>query len=117
MSWRWSVPVTAKGGAGTARVTCRRAGSGQRRFTIRALPTGSPTGGRTPFLLHCGGCHTLADAGTTGTSVDLDTKRPSYELTVVRVVNGRGLMPSFKSRLTPQEIADVATYVSSVAGR
>ena len=115
VAWAWAIPVAAKAGPGTARVTCAKAGQGSARFVIRALPAGDATAGKTTFLLNCGGCHTLADAGTTGTSVDLDQTKPSFGTTVDRVINGKGLMPSFRTRLTPQQIADVASYVSSVA--
>jgi mono/diheme cytochrome c family protein len=86
------------------------------RFTIRALPQGDPVAGKTVFQLNCGGCHTLADAGTQGTSSDLDVKKPGYARVVDRVVNGKGLMPSFRNRFSPRQIADVAVYVSTVAG-
>jgi mono/diheme cytochrome c family protein len=65
----------------------------------------------------CGSCHTLADAGTSGTvGPDLDRSRPSKELAVDRVTNGQGGMPPFKGQLTEAEIDAVATYVSSAAG-
>jgi mono/diheme cytochrome c family protein len=65
----------------------------------------------------CTGCHTLADAGSTGTvGPNLDDAKPSAELVVDRVTNGQGGMPSFKGQLTDKQIADVAAYVSSVAG-
>jgi cytochrome c553 len=66
----------------------------------------------------CGGCHTLADAGTAGTvGPNLDETQPSYDLVVDRVTNGQGGMPSFSSSLSEQQIQDVAAYVSSVAGQ
>ncbi len=66
----------------------------------------------------CGSCHTLSDAGTTGSvGPNLDTARPSYSLAVDRVTNGRGVMPPFGSQLSEEQIQDVAAYVSSVAGR
>jgi cbb3-type cytochrome c oxidase subunit III len=66
----------------------------------------------------CGNCHTLADAGTSGTvGPSLDERRPSKELAVDRVTNGRGAMPSFSDRLTREQIEAVADYVSRVAGR
>ena len=66
----------------------------------------------------CGNCHTLADAGTTGTvGPSLDDAKPSFDLVVDRVTNGAGVMPSFKGSLTEKQIADVAAYVSSVAGK
>jgi mono/diheme cytochrome c family protein len=65
----------------------------------------------------CGSCHTLADAGATGTvGPNLDDTKPTAELAVDRVTNGQGAMPSFSDSLDEQQIADVAAYVSSVAG-
>ena len=65
----------------------------------------------------CGGCHTLADAGSSGNvGPNLDEAKPPSDLVVTRVTNGKGVMPPFKGQLTEQEIKDVAAYVSSVAG-
>ena len=65
----------------------------------------------------CVSCHTLADAGSSGTvGPNLDEAKPSSELVVTRVTNGKGVMPPFKGQLTEQQIHDVAAYVSSVAG-
>jgi mono/diheme cytochrome c family protein len=65
----------------------------------------------------CGSCHTLSDAGSTGTvGPNLDDAKPSKDKVVERVTNGSGVMPSFKDQLSEQEIQDVAAYVSSVAG-
>ena len=73
--------------------------------------------GREVFLSNCGSCHTLADAGTTGTvGPNLDSSSPPTELVVERVTNGMGVMPSFADTLSEQQIADVAAYVSSAAG-
>jgi mono/diheme cytochrome c family protein len=65
----------------------------------------------------CGGCHTLAAAHSTGTvGPNLDQAKPSFDLVVQRVTLGQGGMPSFKDQLQPQQIADVAEFVSSSAG-
>jgi mono/diheme cytochrome c family protein len=65
----------------------------------------------------CGTCHTLADAGTSGTvGPNLDDSQPSFELTVDRVTNGQGGMPSFSATLSEEDIQNVAAYVSSAAG-
>lgn len=65
----------------------------------------------------CGSCHTLADAGSTGEiGPNLDDSKPSYELVVDRVTNGKGSMPPFSGQLAEDEIASVAAYVSTVAG-
>ena len=75
--------------------------------------------GRTVFAsAGCGTCHTLADAGATGNiGPSLDGAKPSRALVVERVTNGQGGMPSFSARLSEDEIADVASYVSAVAGQ
>ena len=66
----------------------------------------------------CGNCHTLADAGTTGTiGPNLDDAKPSFQLAVTRVTNGKAPMPSFKGQLSKSQIDAVAKYVSSVAGK
>jgi cytochrome c6 len=79
---------------------------------------GDPAAGSQVFQdAGCGGCHTLADAGASGTvGPNLDAAMPPAELVVERVTNGMGVMPSFQDQLTPQQIQDVAAYVSSVAG-
>lgn len=79
---------------------------------------GDPEAGKQVFMdAGCGGCHTLADAGTNGqVGPNLDQAKPSFDLVVERVTNGKGAMPSFKGQLTDKQIQDVAAYVSSVAG-
>jgi cytochrome c6 len=76
-----------------------------------------PADGKSIFTENCGSCHTLADAGTSGTiGPNLDESRPSRELAVDRVTNGMGVMPSFRDTLSPEQIQAVAEYVSSSAG-
>jgi len=77
-----------------------------------------PTDGKSIFAATCGSCHTLADAGTSGTvGPNLDESKPSKGLAVDRVTNGRGVMPSFRDSLDAAQIQAVADYVSSAAGR
>jgi mono/diheme cytochrome c family protein len=77
-----------------------------------------PTDGKSIFAATCGSCHTLADAGTSGTlGPNLDESKPSKELAVDRVTNGRGVMPSFRDSLDAAQIQAVADYVSSAAGK
>ena len=60
----------------------------------------------------CGGCHTLEAAGSSGNvGPNLDEAKPSHELVVDRVTNGKGAMPSFKGQLSEQQIQDVAAFV------
>jgi mono/diheme cytochrome c family protein len=66
----------------------------------------------------CKSCHTLKDAGASGTvGPNLDEKKPPKSLVVDRVTHGKGVMPSFSGQLSAAEIDAVATYVSSVAGK
>jgi len=80
--------------------------------------TGNPVAGKVLFLKSgCTGCHTLADAHSTGTvGPNLDQAKPDYRLATARVTLGKGAMPSFKSQLSDQQIADVASYVVKATG-
>jgi cbb3-type cytochrome c oxidase subunit III len=74
--------------------------------------------GKTIFKVKCGGCHTLADAGTNGTQgPNLDALKPPFDIVKHQVEVGGGIMPAFKGTLTDKQIAAVARYVSSVAGK
>ena len=66
----------------------------------------------------CGGCHTLAAAGSEGQlrGPNLDELQPDFDTVVEQVTNGGGGMPAFSERLTEQQIQDVAAYVSENAG-
>jgi cytochrome c2 len=65
----------------------------------------------------CGGCHTLAAAGSTGTvGPNLDQLGPSDAAVVNQVTYGGGGMPAFGSRLGASNVATLAAWVSSVAG-
>lgn len=82
-------------------------------------PAGGTAVGKQVFqTAGCASCHTLADAASSGNvGPNLDDARPSFDRVVDRVTNGRGVMPPFKGQLSDQQIKDVATYVSSVAGK
>ena len=83
---------------------------------------GDATAGKQVFAsAGCTGCHTLKDAGSAGNvGPNLDQKKPPFELVVTRVSLGKGAMPAFSKakggQLEDQQIADVAQYVSTVAG-
>jgi mono/diheme cytochrome c family protein len=79
---------------------------------------GDPVAGRALFLKSgCIGCHTLADAHSTGTvGPNLDQAKPDYRLATARVTLGKSAMPSFKGQLSDQQIADVASYVVKATG-
>lgn len=75
--------------------------------------------GKTVFAsAGCGGCHTLKDAGATGTvGPNLDTLKPAKDTVAHQVTVGGGAMPAFKGQLTDAQIQAVAAYVASVAGK
>ena len=74
---------------------------------------GDPAAGKKIFTSKgCNACHTLKDAGATGTvGPDLDQTKPTLGRALDRVINGKAAMPPFKDQLTTQQIADVAAYV------
>ena len=60
----------------------------------------------------CGSCHTLEEAGASGSiGPNLDESQPSFELAIDRVTNGAGAMPAFGDSLSEEQIRDVAAYV------
>jgi mono/diheme cytochrome c family protein len=82
-----------------------------------AQPATAARSGKQVFTAEgCGGCHTLAAAGTSGTTgPDLDQLKPDAATVKAKVQSGGGSMPSFK--LPAPELDALAQYVSSVAGR
>jgi cbb3-type cytochrome c oxidase subunit III len=78
----------------------------------------SGTNGKSIFKSQCASCHTLKDAGTTGTiGPNLDQLKPPFAIVQRQVTNGGSVMPAFKGKLTDAQIRAVAKYVSSVAGK
>jgi len=79
---------------------------------------GDATAGKQVFeTAGCKGCHTLKDAGASGTvGPNLDQAQPALSLVVARVTLGKGGMPSFKGQLSTKQIADVAAYVVKATG-
>ena len=74
--------------------------------------------GKEIFTSTCGGCHTLADAGTSGaTGPNLDDAAPDAATVKAFVRGGGGSMPAFGDDLPNAEIDAVAAYVAAVAGR
>jgi mono/diheme cytochrome c family protein len=75
---------------------------------------GDATAGKAVFTgsAGCSGCHTLKDAGATGTvGPDLDQLKPSLTAVHAQVEHGGGVMPAFKDTLSAKQIDDVAAYV------
>lgn len=65
----------------------------------------------------CGICHTLSEAGTSGTlGPNLDTMELSEDQVRLAVQQGVGVMPSFADKLSEEQITAVAHYVANAAG-
>lgn len=92
------------------------ANAGLQGFSEQTAVTG--TNGEAIFKAKCGGCHTLAAAGTSGTTgPNLDQLKPALARVQHQVINGGAIMPAFKGVLTDAQIMAVAKYVSSHAGK
>jgi len=78
----------------------------------------STTNGKDIFTANCGSCHTLKDAGTSGTvGPNLDQLKPAQATVQHQVEVGGGPMPAFKGKLSDAQITAVAKCVSSSAGK
>jgi cbb3-type cytochrome c oxidase subunit III len=92
------------------------ANAGVQGFVVAKAISG--TNGKSIFQAKCASCHTLKDAGTTGTvGPNLDQLKPPFSIVQNQVINGGAVMPAFKGVLTDAQIKAVSKYVSSVAGK
>jgi cbb3-type cytochrome c oxidase subunit III len=92
------------------------ANAGLQGFSESLAVTG--TNGKLIFTKKCGGCHTLKDAGTTGTTgPNLDQLMPAFAVAQKQVTNGGRVMPAFKDILNKAQIDAVAKYVATHAGK
>ncbi|HSP70855.1 MAG TPA: c-type cytochrome [Gaiellaceae bacterium] len=111
----------SKAGGETAAAATTAAATTTAATTTAAAPAGNadPAAGKKVFAsAGCSGCHTLKDAGASGTTgPNLDDLKPSAERVAKQVENGGKIMPAFKGSLSAQQIQDVAAYVASAAGK
>jgi cytochrome c6 len=64
----------------------------------------------------CGICHTLKDAGSEGAvGPILDELKPNQLRVINALNNGIGAMPSFKEKLSQEEMKAIAIYVSKAS--
>jgi cytochrome c6 len=100
--------------------TCGVTASGRKpTSSSHTAASGPAVNGKSVFeTAGCSACHTLKDAGATGTvGPNLDQLKPSKAVVATQVTNGGGVMPSFKDKLSAAQIQAVAGYVASVAGK
>jgi mono/diheme cytochrome c family protein len=113
-----STPATTTGstsGSTTATATTSASTATTTTSTSGGTPSYPPTA-KAKFASTCGGCHTLADAGTHGNvGPNLDDLKPDEATVEHQIANGGGAMPP--KLLTGQDAKDVAAYVAAVAGK
>ena len=75
---------------------------------------GNAENGKSLFASNgCGGCHTYGPAGSSGNAgPNLDELQPEFDEAYDQIEKGGGGMPAFGDRLSDQEIADLAAFVS-----
>ena len=88
-------------------------------FNAPAL-AGDAAAGASIFSANCAMCHAggknTVNPSKTLAKADLEKYgKDSIEAIIAQVTNGAGAMPSFKGRLNPEQIENVATYVLSQA--
>jgi cbb3-type cytochrome c oxidase subunit III len=92
------------------------ANAGVQGFAESQLISG--TNGKLIFQKKCASCHTLKDAGATGTiGPNLDELMPAFAIVQKQVTNGGRVMPAFKDLLAKAQIDAVAKYVSTHTGK
>jgi cbb3-type cytochrome c oxidase subunit III len=92
------------------------ANAGMQGFAASQAISGA--NGKQIFKSKCASCHTLKDAGATGTiGPNLDQLKPPFAVAQNQVIHGGGVMPAFKGVLTDAQIRAVAKYVSANAGK
>jgi predicted ferric reductase/mono/diheme cytochrome c family protein len=84
--------------------------------TVDTSPAAVAAGKAVYASAGCGACHVLAAAGSTGAvGPSLDDAKPDAADVVELVTKGRGVMPSYRTRLTTKQIDEVAAFVATSA--
>lgn len=88
----------------------------RRVVRVEAVKQDRWTYARTTFRELCAGCHTLADAGTTGRRYNLDVAADGLEETHVRyaIAEGEPGMPAWREVLSEREYEELVAYLVHV---
>jgi mono/diheme cytochrome c family protein len=79
---------------------------------------GGGTDGKGLFKTRCGSCHTLAEAGTSGTvGPNLDNLNLDVAAITKQITNGGGGMPPFAGTLDEKQIALIAKYIAGIEAK
>jgi len=87
---------------------------------VEREPNDRWTYARARFREMCAGCHTLADAGTTGRRYNLDhasAEGVEEQHTRFTIAKGEPGMPAWEGVLSKREFEELVAYVSTVAKR
>ena len=111
--------TAAEGGATTAAAGGETTAATDGETTASAGGEGDAAAGAAVYQsAGCGGCHTLAAAGSAGAvGPNLDDLKPDYQAVLTKVTNGGGGMPAFGDQLSADDIKNVSAYVSQNAGK
>lgn len=120
-----AAPMTKRAPVGATKPTPEATtadGAEQRSVGTKAeavVTAGAPDAraGRRVFQAACKKCHTLTRGYWPADKLSLADLRPSYSTTRDKVTNGGVAMPSFKRKLSEQQIRDVAAFVAKVTAR
>jgi quinohemoprotein ethanol dehydrogenase len=100
-------------GAGTGTQHAGEGGKTTKGTTTTATKPGNVAAGATVYSDNCTSCHGAdGHGGNGGPDLTLFPTAKNVDAVVKQVENGGGGMPAFKGLLTPQQIADVAAYVT-----
>jgi mono/diheme cytochrome c family protein len=109
----------ANGSAATAGVNARPTAK-DKSAAAQQQPSGtagSHAEGKAIFTQSCASCHTLADAGASGSvGPNLDATKLDQAAIAAQIKKGGGGMPSFGGTLAAKQIDAVAVYVAAAAG-
>ncbi|HEY7806815.1 MAG TPA: cytochrome c [Croceibacterium sp.] len=99
-----------------AGLTAGVGGLATRAHAENAKPSDPIAAGRDLFNTYsCSACHTLADAGSTGSvGPDLDNPNLTHDAIVSRIEMGGGPMPSFAGQISEADIGKLADYIVAV---
>jgi mono/diheme cytochrome c family protein len=106
------------GGGGTGGADASHGGTAASKplASAPAAASSGPSGATVFSRAGCSSCHTLGAANAHGQiGPNLDQLKPSFAAVVRQVTYGGAGMPSFRGKLTAQQIQDVAAYVAGSA--
>lgn len=72
--------------------------------------------GQTLYASNCSSCHGASGEGGIGIKLagNVETRYPNIADQEAVILNGRGTMPAFKEKLTPEQVTAIARYEREV---